>query len=67
MFLKPGTFSRYRPRVLTLVVLCVVSAMLVLANLTFDKNSEDWFAAKSYGWPLIWHRFVRVHQTPSAA
>jgi hypothetical protein len=63
MRFSSDAFSRYRPRALTLAVLLVVVATLVLANLSFDRNSEDWFAAKSYGWPLIWHRYVSVHQT----
>jgi len=61
----------YRPRILTLIVLIVVASALVLANLSFDSDSlslgelysQAWgfkgkFVHKSYGWPLIWHRYV---------
>jgi hypothetical protein len=43
---------------LTLVALAIVLALLVLSNLSFDKGSNGGFAHKSYGWPLVWHRFV---------
>ena len=62
MRLRLGTFSRYRPRVLTLVVLVVVAALIVLANLTYDQARfrchQGDFSHKSYGWPLVWHRYV---------
>jgi hypothetical protein len=50
--------SRYRPRMLTLLVLLIVAAMLVLANLSFDQRGVERFVSKSYGWPFIWHRYV---------
>lgn len=43
---------------LTLVALAIILALLVLSNLSFDKGSNGGFAHKSYGWPLVWHRFV---------
>jgi hypothetical protein len=60
MRLRLRRFSRYRPRVLTLLVFVVTAALIVLANLSFDQVS-DWFAGfgvRSYGWPLVWHRYV---------
>jgi len=60
MSLKAGAFSRYRPRVLTFVVLIVVAAPTVLANLSSEivlaipyQGHEN--ARGTYGWPLIWH------------
>jgi hypothetical protein len=55
-----AAISRYRPRVLTLVVLIVVAALIALANLNFERfwDLQANIGAKSYGWPLIWHRFV---------
>ncbi len=50
----------YCPRMLTLVALVVVASLLVLANLSFDQVM-DWvetFGARSYGWPLVWRRFI---------
>ena len=55
-----ATLRRYRPRILTLATLAIVLALLVLSNLSFDKGSNWNFAHKSYGWPLIWHRFVYI-------
>ena len=60
MRLSVRGFSRYRPRALTLVVFVVSAALITLANLSFDQVSE-WFAGfgvRSYGWPLVWHRYV---------
>lgn len=56
---KLRAFSRYRQRLLTLALLAVIAAMIVLSNLTYDGGSyqEDFFQV-SYGWPLIWHRYV---------
>lgn len=45
-------FSSYRPRVLTSVVFVAVAAMIVLANLSFDKGWIQGFGFKSYGWPF---------------
>jgi hypothetical protein len=66
MRLRLGAFARYRPRVLTVVVLLTVAATLVLSNLSFDEQPFEiryWATFvhachKSYGWPLIWHRFI---------
>jgi hypothetical protein len=59
---KRQAFAKYRPRVWTLIVLLLVTALLVLSNLSHDQGEyaglSESFAAKSYGWPLIWHRYV---------
>lgn len=51
---------RHRPRALTLLVLVAVVALIVLANLSFERFMDlpAGIGAKSYGWPLIWHRYV---------
>lgn len=49
---------------LTLVALAIVLALLVLSNLSFDKGSNGNFDHKSYGWPLVWHRFVSFDHGP---
>jgi len=49
---------RFRPRMLTLVLLIFVAATIVLANLSFGTGSNGSLKHKSYGWPLIWHRYV---------
>lgn len=60
LFLR--ALSRYRPRLLTLALLALVAALLTLANLSAGQSlpQRDWmaFGHKSYGWPLIWHRYV---------
>lgn len=61
-----AAFSRYRPRVLTLVVFFVVAAVLVLANLSTEISGvEDrnlplspYLVKLSGGWPLTWHRYI---------
>lgn len=50
--------SQCRPRVLTLVALVLVAASIVLSNLSCDRRSSGHFYCQSYGWPLIWHRYV---------
>ena len=53
--------SLYRPRLLTLIVLLVVTAPIVVANLSHDprppiENGKGWPPPNpSYGWPLIWY------------
>ncbi|HUY34001.1 MAG TPA: hypothetical protein VMV69_14735 [Pirellulales bacterium] len=59
MRLNLQTFSRYRPRVLTLIVFFVAAAAVALANLSFDEVSTGDVYHWSYGWPLVWHRVVR--------
>ena len=68
---KLATLWRYRPRVLTLVVLAVIAALIVLANLSFDvrgyrgERVDLWNAwpsldeprTLSHGWPLVWQRY----------
>ncbi len=61
---------RYRPRVLTVVLLLVIAALIVLANLSFDVRGANGERLKlqeimrhgirqlSYGWPLVWHRYT---------
>lgn len=55
-------FSRYRPRLLTLALLALIAALITLSNLSPEQSlpQRDWtdFGHKSYGWPLIWHRYV---------
>jgi hypothetical protein len=54
------TFSRHRPRILTLLVLVVTAAILVMSNLSFDESDDGGSEVfhRSYGWPVIWHRIV---------
>lgn len=47
-------------RFLTVVASFAVMAAAVLANLSFDKSFAGYFITKSYGWPLIWHRYVLI-------
>ena len=59
MRLRLEAFSRYRPRVLTLVLMAAIAAVLVLANLSADVGGANVTAAYvEYGWPLIWRRYV---------
>lgn len=58
MRLKLRAVSRYRPRFFTLIVFFAVATLLVLANLSFDRGWTKGFSHKSYGWPLIWHRYI---------
>jgi len=55
-------FSRYRPRLWTLALLTLTAALLTFSNLSAEQSlpEDDWraFGHKSYGWPLIWHRYV---------
>ncbi|HVC99075.1 MAG TPA: hypothetical protein VND64_35750 [Pirellulales bacterium] len=58
---RSGAFSRYRPRILTLIVLFVVAAPTVLANLSFEIPPDHGLLVNvSYGWPLIWHWYNLV-------
>lgn len=57
------TFFRYRPRIVTLMVCAAVAAMVALSNLTYDEVQHEFgdvgnFTSKSFGWPLVWHRYV---------
>lgn len=54
---KFRAFWRYRPRLLTLVVLAVVGIPVALANFTSELVSqpERWLYKGVYGWPLMWH------------
>lgn len=61
MRLKLRALWSYRPCILTVIVVTLIAAILVLANLTFDQASHIGFIHKSYGWPFIWHRFVFVN------
>ena len=60
MLAKFAACGRYRPRVLTLLVLALITATIVLSNLTFDLEYMGNFSRRSYGWPLIWRRCVLV-------
>ncbi|HET6879385.1 MAG TPA: hypothetical protein VFI31_04495 [Pirellulales bacterium] len=61
---------RYRPRIrwrlrlTTVIVLMIVAASIVLANLSFDLQQPPFRA--SSGWPLIWywHAYLGVMGTP---
>lgn len=52
-------FSRYRPRVSTLVVLFLIAAPITLANFTSEivpiGPQNPYLRRGDYGWPLIWH------------
>ncbi|HVC98297.1 MAG TPA: hypothetical protein VND64_31800, partial [Pirellulales bacterium] len=52
-----GEFSLRRARPLTLIVLIVVAAPIVVANLSHDEvTPRPWPPPNpSYGWPLIWY------------
>ncbi|HVC94884.1 MAG TPA: hypothetical protein VND64_14405 [Pirellulales bacterium] len=54
---KSGAFLRYRPRLVTVIVLFIVVVPTVLANLCHDEGSEEEWPPPnpSYGWPLIWY------------
>ena len=56
---KLQAFSRYRPRVLTLVVLFLIAAPITLANFTSEivpiGPQSPYLFRGDYGWPLIWH------------
>jgi hypothetical protein len=64
MRLKLATFSRYRPRFLTLIILSGTMATLVLANLSYDvravqgANPPNFLTQISIGWPFRWHRYI---------
>ena len=64
MRLRFQAFSRYRPRVLTLVVLFLIAAPITLANFTSEivpaeaaihGRETTGTHQGQYGWPLIWH------------
>jgi len=50
--------KQYRPRLLTVVVSLVIAGIVILANLSFERDVAGRFYIKSYGWPVIWHRYV---------
>jgi hypothetical protein len=50
--------SRYRPRVLTLVVLAAIAAVLVVANSIEEHGSFGYNYNLSYGWPLTWRQYT---------
>lgn len=59
---KLQTFSRYRPRFLTLLVLLLTATLLVLSNLTYVltnvSSQGGWH--QNYGWPVVWYRLILV-------
>lgn len=66
-----AAFSRYRPRVLTVVVLLIVAAVIALSNLSFDTGHFPQgaiypigtYGYQSYGWPVVWHRYILFVET----
>jgi len=50
--------KRSRPPVLTLILLLAITGTIILSNLTFERSCAGPFRLKSYGWPLICHRYV---------
>ncbi len=57
---KSGAFSRCRPRFVTFIVLLIVAAPVVVANLNRDEVPPPVPQVSpapnpSYGWPLIWY------------
>jgi hypothetical protein len=53
--LKLRSLWRYRPRFLTLVVVAIVAAPMVLANLSSDIEASKPMAKAVHGWPFVWH------------
>lgn len=66
---KLRTLWRYRPRVLTLILLTLLAAPIVPANFSSDLGDSKHLGAGfyirfiSYGWPLNWHRYVLFYTT----
>lgn len=60
MRLRLHTLFQFRPRILTLIVFVGATAVIVLANLSYDysRAGDGDVIHQSYGWPLIWHRVV---------
>lgn len=65
MLPKFGLFSRYRPRVLTVVLLFTIAALVVMANACCDEQpdflgtmSEFWGTIWTGGWPFTWYAFA---------
>ena len=59
MRLKLRPLSRFRPRILTLIVFFAAAAVIALANLSYDEAvAANGITHRCYGWPLIWHRIV---------
>lgn len=60
MRLRLHTLFQFRPRILTLIVFVGATALIVLANLSYDysRAGDGDVIHQSYGWPLIWHRVV---------
>jgi hypothetical protein len=59
------TLWRHRPRILTSIAFLATAAIIVFANFTYDQGRvwrciDVFFEHKSYGWPLIWHRYVGI-------
>jgi hypothetical protein len=68
---KLACLWRYRPRALTVVVLLFVAAVISLSNLSFDTGHFPQgaiypigtYGYKSYGWPVVWHRYILFVET----
>lgn len=41
-------------------MLALITATIVLSNLTFDLEYMEEFSRRSYGWPLVWRRCILV-------
>ena len=57
-----GPRLRWRPRITTILLLGLVSALAVLVNLSFDDSPGPRPSTEysNYGWPLTWRRRVYV-------
>ncbi|HEV3339947.1 MAG TPA: hypothetical protein VG125_06310 [Pirellulales bacterium] len=53
LLLRYGPRRRYRPRIVTLIVLALVAAPIVLANLSGHEVRWPW-PKPEFGWPLLW-------------
>lgn len=56
-----NAFSRYRPRLLTLLVVSVTTGLFALSNLSYVRRGHPGTSSifcHSFGWPLAWHRIV---------
>lgn len=51
---------------LTMLVFAAVAATIALSNLSCDRQWVHGISYKSYGWPLVWHRYVvlQIGYTP---
>lgn len=54
-----------RPRLITLILSIVIAALIVLANFSVDisDGADAGILYLSYGWPLVWRRYVLLNDT----